>query len=241
MRVKAVCAYVDLGFQPLAEQGSCLPAEKFRSYAAQMGEAIGHKNLRFFDHYPFAECWAVREFFPRIMRPNCPTAPDRFTNTVEHARCQYVQHQRLTWARMAAVEDPEVDVWVWLDTGVLKQGAWRGEKVEPHHITDFFDKVRRHPPVNSIPFPGILPRYPIADNDQHWRFCGSVHIWPTRFLPALEDLYKQELRKFVMRTNTIPGDLPIWGHVEARDELPFRFYQGEYGYTQFTNYPEDVT
>src|SRR5580704_5563953 len=77
MRVKAVCAYVDLGFQPLAEQGSCLPAEKFRSYAAQMGEAIGHKNLRFFDHYPFAECWAVREFFPRIMRPNCPTAPDR--------------------------------------------------------------------------------------------------------------------------------------------------------------------
>jgi len=236
MRVKGVCGFSPLGFTPTPEQLACLNHDKFNELAARMARVV---PLRYFDNYPFEECWAVREFYPRVVTPNCVTPPDRFTNTLDHARCNYIQHQRLTWARMAAVEDPDVDVWVWLDTGVLKQGAWRNEQVEEKHIGELFGKIYKNPPKNTIPFPGILPRYPVQDVGNHWRFCGSVHIWPKQWLPKLDDLYKQELRKFVMRTKTIPLDLTIWGLVEARDELPFRFYQGEYGYTQFTNYPTD--
>lgn len=236
MKIKGVCGFSPLGFVPAAEQDMCLPQSKFEELAARMAKVV---PLRFFNNYPMGECWAIREFWPRIHIPNNPTAPDRFKSREEHVLVNYIQHQRTTWALMAAVENQDVDIWVWLDTGVLKQGAWRNEQVEEKHIAGLFEAIYKNPPKDTIPFPGIRERYPISDFDNHWRFCGSVHIWPKNQLFAIDAYYKDQLRRFVQRTQTMPGDLPIWGHLEASDVLPFKFYQGEYGYTQFTGYPTE--
>lgn len=210
-----------------------LTRQKFIEHRDALVEACSGR-ITVLEPYPFEDLWLVREGYPQQAANK--RAIDRFPTDADHLRCNVIQHARTQAAMKVYQDDPSIDVVVWLDYGVMKQGAWRGNPVTQAHIREFMHRVADHMPYRDIPFPGIEPRKPIRPYGDNWRFVGSTHIWPTRFLPDIHKCYQSECRKFFMHYAAVPLDLAIWPAVEARSGLPFRFYQGEYDATQFTGF-----
>lgn len=227
LKVRAFTAYVPLNV-------SHLSSDKYHAYGERLNAACGG-DLLFFDDYPFEKCWlAMAQDLPPA-NPNVPA--DRYPTPKDNVRSNIVQHQRTTWAMEAAALDPSVDVWVWLDLGVLKQGDWTGRPVTEKDIADFLDRIRNSKMGDIVPFAAIWGKGPISDTDVNWRFVGSVHIWPVKWLPKIHDAYVKEASAFIARTQTVPNDLPIWAHVEANHpEIPFVGYSANHDNTQFVNF-----
>ena len=180
------------------------------------------------------DCWLHAEKPPMV--PATETPSDRYDTPEHHAESHIVQHSRTQWAMQLWEEEPDLDVIVWLDYGILKQGDFTNKKITPAHITEFLDKLEEWDP-KDIPFPGIEEKKPVLPHGNNWRFCGSTHIWPTKFLKQIDHAYRFELRDFIYKHGKIPLDLAIWPAVEQRSGLPFRWYKAEYDYTQLTNFP----
>lgn len=227
MKVKVVSAYV-----PLLER----TRPQFVELSSRLTKACGNKLFLHWD-FPFRECWLAQE-------PGLPwkaanaRALDRFETDDEHICSNIVQHSCTQWAMLAAEEEPDVDVWIWLGASILKQGAWRNNPVTEAHVFEFIRRVGNFDKFDKIiPFPGIEPPKPISDHGDNWRFVGSTHIWPKKFLPAIHRAYQFECRRFIHRVGAIPLDLAIWPAVEANSALPFQFYQAEYDASQLTGFP----
>lgn len=223
-KVKVISAYVPLPVKHLS-----------RDAYKELGDrlvACAPNNFRVFYDYPLDQCWAYQF---RDLPPAQPVASDRYATPQDFVLSNIVQHQRTTWARMAAIEDPDADIIAWLDYGILKQGAFTGRPVQPHMVTEFVQRLENSN-LTDIPFPGIWQRGEISDTGDNWRFVGSTHIWPRQYLDMVDLLYKVECRRFIERTKTVSNDLPIWAHVEQSWPLPFRFYPANHDATQLTNF-----
>ena len=225
-KVRVVTAYVPLNVTHLS-------AVKYHELGLRLDEACGG-DLSFFDCYPFSKCWlAMASKLP----PASAVPADRYPTPADMVKSNIVQHQRTTWAMEAAALDPSIDIWVWLDLGILKQGDWTGRPVTEDHIRSFLDRLRNSNMGDIVPFPAIWGKGPISDTDVNWRFVGSTHIWPVKWLPAIDKAYKEEAANFIARTQTVPNDLPIWAHVEENHpEIPFVSYSGNHDNTQLVNF-----
>ena len=185
---------------------------------------------------PLKKCWAY-DLCTGLPPANPPPA-DRYPTPEINVMSHIVQHQRTTWAMSAAQRSPRVDTWVWFDYGVMKQGHWNGRPMTEKAVGAFLERLDEMSPLDTIPFPGIEDKEPILPTGNNWRFVGSTHIWPKKFLPEIDAAYKQELRDWIARHETVPLDLPIWALVERNNPgLPFRWYQAEYDVTQVENLP----
>jgi hypothetical protein len=234
MRVKVVTAFVPiegmLHFKP----------EQYHDYCDRMEKAAGGR-FRVYRRCLLEDCWLYRWLESKSwldLPPATPAAPDRYPTALHFQRSNIVQHNRTTWMVMAADEDRDCDVIVWLDYAILKQGhSWPGHPgVEERHITELLDKIEKSN-FKDIPFPGIWDKGPIDDKGDNWRFCGSTHIIPRHLLYYVDWFYKYECKKFIERTKTVPLDLPIWATLEQNTSLPFRFYQANHDATQLTEFP----
>lgn len=179
------------------------------------------------------DCWSFDLCAGR--KPATDTPPDRYATPEDHVRSHIVQHTRTQWAQEAVAEYP-ADVVVWLDLGVLKQGKHTGKLIDPDDVSWFVEAVQMYP-FSDIPFPGITGRDPWLPHGNNWRFCGSTHIWPTKWLDAIDHSYRYNLRHFVHEYDRVPLDLAIWPLVEFNSGLPFKWYQAEYDNTQLRNFP----
>lgn len=230
-KVKVVTAFVPL-------QVRHLTPEQYHAYADRMVAAIPG-NIRVYRNYQLSCCWAYRFLSDMdwLRLPPATAVPaDRYETPRHMTWSNIVQHQRTSWLRMAAEEDPSIDVLVWLDYAILKQGAWTGKPVTEDHIKEFVGRVAAYD-RSDIPFPGIWPKGPISDTGDNWRFVGSTHIIPRQHLYAVDEFYKHECRQFIMRTRTVPLDLPIWAAVEQNSGLPFVQYAANHDATQLTEFP----
>jgi hypothetical protein len=180
-------------------------------------------------------CWAYS--LCTGLPPANPVPPDRYATPEINVMSHIVQHQRTTWALSAMHSKPDIDVWVWLDYGIMKQGAWRNNQITPESVQKFIRRVAATPALDVIPFPGITEKGMVYSTGNNWRFCGSTHIWPKQFLPEIDACYKHTLRNWLMAHRTVPLDLPIWALVEQQSGLPFRWYPAEYDASQLDNYP----
>ena len=232
MIVKSVTAYVPLEVKHLTRQ-------QYAALGNGLVSALGDKIKVFYD-YPLEDCWLYRYMKEHVM-PDLPPATevpsDRYATPHHMVLSNIVQHQRTAWAMMAAAAEPRVDVWVWLDYGVLKQGDWTGRPVTEQIIAEFIGRIEAMERMNYIPFPGIWEKGVPSDTGANWRFVGSTHIWPKRYLPAIDRSYNWECRRFIQRTSTVPIDLPIWAYTELNSGLPFRQYAANHDATQFTGFP----
>jgi hypothetical protein len=231
MKVRAVSAYVPLEVKHLT-------AVQYKDYGNRLVDTLGDKIKIFWD-YPLTECWLYEWLLSKNwlnLPPAHAVAADRYATPQHFVMSNIVQHQRTSWAVQAANEDPDVEAWVWLDLGVLKQGDWTGKPVTEQIIADFMKKLEDKLSCYDIPFPGIWDKGEPSDTEVCWRFVGSTHIWPTRYLSAINFTYKRECRRFIDRTQTIPLDLPIWANVELNSHLPFVKYDANHDATQFTGY-----
>lgn len=229
MKVKAVTAWTHVGLKSLQ-----YTPEKYLALRRGLERACGSR-LRVIDPFYWEDIWLVQEKPP--WKAANARAEDRFPTDDDHIKSNIIQHWRTQSAMRLLAEEPDLDVICWLDMGILKQGAWRDNPVTEDHISNFLDEVERHGHFEDIPFPGIEPQKPVVDRGDNWRFVGSTHIWPTRFLPAIHRSYLFECRRFLRRVGAVPLDLAIWPAVEVNSGLPFRFYQGEYDATQLTGFP----
>jgi len=225
--VKVVTAFVPL-------QVKHLTADAYHTLGWRMLHNTNGR-YRFFDNFPLEECWLYKENPPLV--PATPTPSDRYATDADHVRSNIVQHSRTQWAMQAYKEDPSLDTIIWLDLAILKQGKHTGRPILPEHVEKFVDAVASQELENVIPFPGIEPQKPISIHGNNWRFCGSTHIWPTKFLPYIDEEYRYETRRFIREHKCTPLDLAIWPAVELHSGLPFRFYQAEYDATQLTGFP----
>lgn len=236
MRVQAVTAWVPMPI-PFRHQ----TVDQYKQWGASLSAALPGK-LTTLDPYPFTDCW-VYQWLKRkpldwvlTLTPMTAGPADRFVHPHHMLICNIVQHERTTWARKAAWEHPKADVVVYIDYGVLKQGDFTGRRVHKDHISAFVQRIEAQQIMDDIPFPGCWVKGTPCETDANWRFVGSTHIWPRKYLDAIDKAYKEETIKFIERTNTIPLDLPIWAAVEQRGDLPFRQYVANHDATQFTNY-----
>src|SRR5579863_5383646 len=184
---------------------------------------------------PLQDCWAYE--LCQGLPPANPVPADRYASPEINVMSHIIQHQRTTWAMHAAEESPDVDVWVWFDYGLMKQGDWTGKPIRAENVQRFLRKLADMKSLDHIPFPGITERQMVYPTGNVWRFCGSKHIWPKQFLPEINAVYKQVLRSWISTNKTVPLDLPIWALVEQVSVLPFRWYGAEYDATQLDNLP----
>lgn len=233
MKVKVVSAYVEL---PTVNHSP----EKFKQLGQRLVQAVGPERMHVFDNFPFQDCWLAQWLKGHPLPPPASYVPaDRFASPEHMVMSNIVMHQKLQWALMAADMYPDCDCFVWLDYGILKQGGWTGRPVTEELITKFVDKIAADN-IQDIPFPAIWGKGPVSDTEIPWRFAGSTHIWPRKFLVELAGQYNAEVMKFIMRTGTVPLDLPIWALLEQRNTLPFRGYSANHDATQLTNYRDDI-
>lgn len=230
-KVRVVSAYVPLNVRHLSR-------EQYADYGKRMAAAIP-RNVRIYYDYPLSLCWC-HSFLQDVGGLNFPPATsvpaDRYATPADMTMSNIVQHQRTQWLMYTALEDPDADVLVWLDYAILKQGAFTGKPVTTEQIEQFVDAVARYT-GDDIPFPGIWPKGPISDTGDNWRFVGSTHIIPRKYLAAVHQWYQHECRKFILRTKTIPLDLPVWAAVEENSGLPFVQYPANHDATQLTGFP----
>lgn len=226
LKVKAVTAFVPLNVKHLNP-------EQYKALGDQLVAAVGPENIRVFNDYPLEACtFAAFAGYPHIDKR---LYEDRYDDPLEMSRSSVVQHNRTSWAMMAAAEEPDVDVWVWIDYGVLKQGDFTGKPVTGEAIRHFLEAVAEGS-VDDVPFPGIWEERKVADHEANWRFCGSTHVWPKKHLQAIHAVYLTEVHLFLHRTGCLPYDMTVWAAVERTGCAPFRQYLANHDATQFTNF-----
>ena len=206
-----------------------------------MANAAGAARFRAFNPFPLEECWLYKWLAERDwldLLPATLAAPDRYPTVQLFQRSNIIQHSRCQWLCMAADEDPQCDVLVWMDYALRKQGwQWDGHPgVEEHHITEFLGKIEESR-FQDIPFAGIWEKTPIDPTGDHWRFCGSLHVIPRSWLAYVRWFYEFECRRWIETYKTVPLDLPIWALVEQNTSLPFRWYRANHDASQLLNFP----
>ena len=145
---------------------------------------------------------------------------DRFDTDEQHAKSNVVCNQFVEWGWKSYKEDPLVDVIVFMVYTVLRQGAFTGKSVQSDHIRDFLKRVEAYR-FDDIPFPGITTGEPIDPNWHNWRFCGSTHIWPVRWLKEIRKCYKETALRTMKKCEAVPLDLAVWPQVERRQWSSF--------------------
>ena len=186
-----------------------------------------------FIQHELSLCWA--HDICKGRKPATETPPDRYDSPEAHVASHIVQHNRTEWAK-AAMSGTADDVVIWLDLGVMKQGKHTGKLITSDDVSWFVEAVQMYP-CGDIPFPGITGKDPWLPHGNNWRFCGSTHVWPRKWLDSIDRSYKHALRNFIQAYDCVPLDLAIWPMVERTSGLPFRWYQAEYDNTQLRNFP----
>lgn len=235
MRVSVCTGYVPLEVRHLTK-------DQYMAYGDRLGRAVCAGGATFsLIETKLDACWLtqwLRDEAPGHTFPPANDVPaDRYATPQHMVLSNIVQHQRTTWLRQcASIIYPDADVLVWLDLGILKQGDWTGKPVTEDVVTKFCEKLSLMETLDVIPFPGIWPKGEIADFGANWRFVGSTHIVPKKFLSMVDFAYKIECQDFIRRTKTIPLDLPIWAWTERNwmPMLPFRQYAANHDATQLT-------
>lgn len=219
-----------------------LNPSQYRELGDKLIDSVRPRRFTLFEH-SLEGCWLSDE--PGLpMVPAAPVPFDRYATPEDNVKSHIVQHNRTEWALRASEQNPDAHVIVWFDYGVMKQGAWNGNLIESAHIREFLDRVSEYSFSDSMPFPGIEPKKPIDAHGNNWRFCGSTHIWPVKWLPTIDRVYKQALRDFIAEHKRVPLDLAIWPEVENRcaapgpDHVPFLQYRAEYDSSQLLGFPK---
>ncbi len=148
---------------------------------------------------------------------------DRGKNTMEY---HIVQHQKTEWMLRAAVENPQDDVFVWMDFGIFHMEGFSKERVLA------FLKECEH--ETAIAIPGAWPKG--QDGGPCWRFCGSILICHRDYLLPLDSTIRQTAMDYAERTDTVIWEVNAWDMVESQNRLPIRWYGASHNGTMLTAY-----
>ena len=222
-KVKVVTAYSDIGTIQTSR-------EQFKERGRRLLEAVPC-STRVFDDYPIKDTW----LYPLVndIPPSDPHPPtDRFPTPEIMVLSHCIGNQKSAWIMEAAADDPEPDIFVWLDYGILKQ-----QPMDPLQITAFIRKVEDKGSLFEIAAPGIQANMgPVYDYQFCDRFCSSVWVVPRSFVYKFHRYMRKTAIDRISATNTVTWDNNYVALLEQNGPLPFRHYSAWWDQTQLTNY-----
>jgi hypothetical protein len=148
---------------------------------------------------------------------------------------QCVLHQRFRWLMEAAMDQPSVNTWVWLEPTIFKQRGITGDV-----IRQFLQDVETYP-VDAISLPGVWDKVPVRDHINHWRFCGSAWVCPRKYVGPVWQAVATLVPMRTRLTHRICWDNSTWSYLELLNILPMRWYPGNHDETQLTGYLTGIT
>lgn len=162
--------------------------------------------------------------------------PARFDPPVEgKLLSNFVMHQKYEWLALAAIEDPDPNIFCWIDYGVLKQSG-----MTPEVITDFCDRLVDCPSEylnGRITAPGIRHTISAPVPEESWdRFCGSVVIVPRDMVFKLANEMKRQAMKTIRATNKVTIETNTLAELEYFKILNFNWYGAYWGAGMFANF-----
>lgn len=142
-----------------------------------------------------------------------------------------VNHQKFEWLAQEAALDPEPDVFVWIDYGILHVPG-----VTVAVIRNFLAKIKD----NDLAIPGCTDA-PTVISDDHpcWRFCGGLIVCPRNKALELVTAVKENTIAHIKATRNVSWEVNTLARVEQEGRLPIRWYKADHNETMFTGYTHD--
>ncbi len=217
MKTILVTAYVPIAGHPrgVAEYGA-------------LGEKIGILPVRKKAFYQQLDtCWMTKFLRGLSFTPNPSEGDNPEKNSLAY---HIVNHQKTTWLKEAADENPDADVVCWVDYGIFRLPGVNGADIISF-INSLDDK--------HIYAPGCwLPQVAIESATPCWRFCGSVLSVPTKVVHDLDFECRNKARQHIQTTRNVEWEVNTWARVEAgKRRLPWKWYKADHNRTLFTQCP----
>ncbi len=221
MVIQVVTGYVPIPYHPrtAAEYGEL--GEKIFGPLAAAGVDI----KRYME--PLSMTW-LHKYVSRGKKPPTHSEGDNPQKNSLAYHC--VQHQKFGWLLKAAIENPKIDQFVWIDYGI---GHVPG--VDEHVIWDFLTEVKK----GDFAIPGCWTKdhCMLTDAFPCWRFCGGVIVVPRTLVHKLYKSIKGTALDHVDKFKNVTWEVNTMAEAEAEGRLPkVRWYAADHDQTMFTNY-----
>jgi hypothetical protein len=177
------------------------------------------------------ECWLYEFLEDRGRMPTHSVSDNPDKNTLAY---HIVQAQKSEWLALAATQNPEAEVLVWIDYGIFHI-----PDITPQIVRDFMARAAGE---KTIAIPGCWDEDYIYD-DHHpcWRFCGGVIVVPRRYVFAFDRAMKREYVRWIDQTNNLSWEVNTIARIERNEpDLPIWHYQADHGRMLFTEYKAGV-
>src|ERR1700692_4829567 len=145
MKVGVVTGFIPIPVHHLTE-------DRYHALGSQLQQACGEADVIRIGGGQLKECWAYD--LCTGLPPANPVPADRYASPEINVMSHVIQHQRTTWAMEAAQDYPNIDVWVWFDYGLMKQGDWTGKPIRAENVQRFLRKFADMEALDHIPVPG---------------------------------------------------------------------------------------
>lgn len=220
------------GFVANAFPAKHLSEIQCREYGNRLKVASGGRIIAFDDNWSLDKCWAYKflKENPDLLPSDINPPTDRYAEPKHSAMSNIVLLQRYEWMRLAKEQNPDVDVFAWIEYTVLKQ-----KNVTESVIENFLNTLETKY-YDGVSLPGVWDKKPIDDRFAHWRFAGSVWVCPAKYIDNVAASIKAVADIRTRTTGKISWDMNTMAFVELLDILPIRWYYGNHDETQFTNF-----
>lgn len=172
-------------------------------------------------HHPLECCWMHGALVGQNYEPR--HGGDKKKNTLNY---HIVQHQKTTWMLQAAADEPDANVFVWIDYGVFHMDGVTSERI--------LDLMHDCQTEEGIAIPGAWPKG--QDGGPCWRFNGSVLVCHRKYLAQLDHRIRTAAMAHAAATGEIIWEVNTWDAIETQGGLPIRWYGASHNGTLFTAY-----
>jgi hypothetical protein len=142
-----------------------------------------------------------------------------------------VVHQKTAWMVEGARLRPDAEVIVWIDYGILHL-----PDVTVALIDNMLARARAE---TQIAIPGCWPKTNLERIDLSypcWRFCGGAVICHREYVERFHQMVREDVEDRIRRNGHVSWEVNTWARVEARGQLPVRWYAADHNSTMFTGY-----
>ncbi len=205
MKTKLVTAFVPL-HRPDYYEKSGRSVAKYHGFGERM-LSLG-VPIRAYVDYPLEECWMYQYLQGLDRQPPFDNTGDPDKITMDYIT---VCHQKQTFLRMAQAEDPDYDVYVWIDYVTLQIPG-----ITEEHILQLVSDVNDE----TIALPGCEPK----GTPGMWRFCGTIICCPGKYVIPFDDAVRAKIKQNVAEGRQVRLDFYTWAQMEFDGVLPIRQY-----------------
>ncbi len=173
-------------------------------------------------------CW----YWKTIWEAGTTVTHSAYNNPAKNTIAYHVvNHQKTEWIAEASRLYTDVDVFAWIDYGILCVPGVTAE------ILQGFIKSINKP--DAVVIPGCWGTdVEINDTEPCWRFCGGCMVVPAKLAAEFDDRFKIATKRAFWRTKNVTFEVNDLARLEKHGTVPMRWYQADHNETMFSNYKD---